>query len=201
MTALNSGERFVFPTIEQVERVDPQHVRRYRMAADLFIKRGCKSVVDVGCGCGYGSRIMHGAGMRVVGVDNSVEAVQYATEHYPGPAFATEIADGDVFDAATCFDVLEHVADPVTFARNIAERVRFGGYLAFSVPTQRTADILSSRGMANDHHERHYTAAMLIEHVGLPVYHLSHQKRHLGTGSWHDDCGIYAAFRKVAGRG
>ena len=52
-----------------------EHYARY-----LFATRLCrgKRVLDLGCGCGYGSALLAEAAARVTGIDSAPEAIAYA---------------------------------------------------------------------------------------------------------------------------
>ena len=78
----------------------------------------------------------------MVGIDADEETVARARDDYPGPTFVA----GDVcalpfpdssFDAAVCFEVIEHVADPAALVRELARVLRPGGTLAISTPNAR----------------------------------------------------------------
>src|SRR3989344_191322 len=74
------------------ERIDPYwdeeviklsrlaHIRRYYKANENVQKN--QTVFDAGCGCGYGSAILAKKASKVVGVDISPEAIEYAKRKY-----------------------------------------------------------------------------------------------------------------------
>lgn len=193
--SLRSGERFVAPTVEQITLIDPMHTARYEAVSRWL---GPQSMVhDYGCGCGYGSYILHRAGHLVDAVDYSAEAIDYAVEHYRGPQYTCGsdpeiIPDG--CDGVVMFEVLEHLDDPANAVVSAHRSLRAGGHLFVSVPTHRVPEIIGG----NQHHERHYDAASLLELLmpRFQIHHLEHQSRHLGTGRWHRDCGLFVVARK-----
>lgn len=87
-------------------------------------------------GCGSTSRLDLGAHAHVVGLDISAaqlarnavvhERIVGDVQSYPLPA--------DAFDAAVCWDVLEHVDDPPAAVGNLARALRPGGVLVLAVP-------------------------------------------------------------------
>lgn len=94
-----------------IDQIRADHVRRYVFAANRLRQR---KVLDLACGCGYGSWILHGSGNEVTGVDIEAEAITYAKRHYQGPTYlcqAGEETKGQ-FDALVTFETLEHIADP-----------------------------------------------------------------------------------------
>ena len=147
--SLNSGERQVAPAVSGI-RAD--HVLRYRWAAAV-LKPG-STVIDVGCGIGYGARILAEAGLKVFAVDVDRETIAYACEHYAHQNIqfvACDVAGLDLpaADAAVCFEMVEHVADPLPMLRQLRARV---GTLLASVPNET---VFPWAGYA--FHHRHYT--------------------------------------------
>ena len=65
------------------------HLKRYEFA--LPYCRGA-SVLDAGCGVGYGTAHLARVAERVVGVDVSDDAVSYARAHYAGPNVEFRVA-------------------------------------------------------------------------------------------------------------
>jgi len=134
------------------ERIDPHleedimhlsrlaHIKRYKKAAEL-IGSG-KRVLDAGCGYGYGSKILAERSFRVIGIDVSLEAVDYARNIYSQSNtnfFRSDIVDFDClefgrFDVITLFEVLEHLTDPSAALKNIRNGLRRSGKLIISVP-------------------------------------------------------------------
>jgi SAM-dependent methyltransferase len=81
------------------------------------------SVYDAACGVGYGSYLLHCAGCKVTGVDNSAEAISVGRASYPGPVFAV----GDAADVPAGVDVvvglemIEHLEHPGQFLRAVVD--------------------------------------------------------------------------------
>lgn len=159
---LNSGERQVAPTVDGIRR---DHVARYEWAAKrLPADSWC---VDFACGIGYGTRILVDAGIRARGYDINAEAIAYANKHYrikPGyPEFtvcdAAEPGTLPNFDAAICFETIEHIKDPRPLLLALREA---SPLLLASVPNE---EVFPYRNHA--FHFRHYTkgqfAALLRE--------------------------------------
>ena len=109
----NAGERQVATKIEDVRR---DHVARYEWAARRL--PAGSSVIDFACGVGYGCRILADAGHTVTGLDIDAEAIAHAEATFSGARTTFALRDaadpGDLgsFDAATCFETIEHVEDP-----------------------------------------------------------------------------------------
>jgi len=158
MDMLNSGERQVAPTLDGI-RAD--HVARYEWVAKRLARGSW--VIDYGCGVGYGARILAEAGHRVVALDADAETIAYAREHYAHENISfvhdervSIVWSGTTrFDAAICFEVIEHIADPAPLLRQLREHALT---LYASVPNE---DVLPWRSEANGFkgyafHHRHY---------------------------------------------
>lgn len=148
---MKTGERQVAPNVEGIRR---DHVARYEFAASLLPKGS--AVVDVACGVGYGSAILADKGCDVLGIDYHAEALAYARAHYARGT--TYFAEQDAarldlcdwkFDAAVCFETIEHLEDPRPMLRELRRAAR---KLIASVPNE---DCFPYNGYK--FHFRHYT--------------------------------------------
>lgn len=162
------AERQVAPTIDGI-RAD--HVARYRWAAQDMVRNGLRSVQDCGCGVGYGSWLMHKAGLSVWSWDKSSDAVEYGNRHYNGPAYSVAMEPStQEYDATTCFEVLEHIDNPSEWLRSIKSKVLYA-----SVPNE---DHFPWRPTMNLH-KRHYTEdefRALLEGAGWDIVGMRHQE-------------------------
>lgn len=107
---------------DALKRKNKVALERYQFAISC-IGEPVRTVLDIGCGFGYGSHLMRKAGHVVMGIDNSSEAIEYAEEHYPGAYFVKDI-EGDKsfysgFDFAVCLETLCHLVDPIAFLNSI----------------------------------------------------------------------------------
>lgn len=154
-------------TRESVERFDPEqlaglidaeHRARYQWAAQAV--RG-KSVLDAGCGVGYGCVMLERAGAaQVVGVDLSNEAVAEARSRSAAVEFLqADIRalpfDDQAFDVVTCFEAIEHVTSPDAALDEFSRVLRPGGLLMLSSPNR---DVYTP---GNPHHVFEYKPAEL----------------------------------------
>lgn len=150
-----------------IERIRKDHIRRYEFAANRL--RGRK-VLDLACGCGYGSWILHGAGNNVWGIDISREAIDYAEKHYQGPAYYCQEAK-DVsgsWDALVTFETLEHLESPEDLLGKIDAPLVFA-----SVPNEERYPFKEEKFAEDEYpHKRHYTPSQfekLLNDAGFKV--------------------------------
>jgi SAM-dependent methyltransferase len=164
-------ERFV-PDEMRGELIEAEHLARYWWAARLV--EG-KRVLDAGCGVGYGSSILAGAGAaEVVGVDISDEVLQ-AVRHTLHPGVRLERADvrklpfdEDSFDVVVSFELIEHLARPAKALDEFVRVMRSDGLLVLSSPNR---DVYPEGNPHHQHEFRHdeLRAALSerFEHVEL----------------------------------
>jgi SAM-dependent methyltransferase len=156
---LANGERQVASTIEGIRR---DHVARYEFAAKQMRKKA--AFIDLACGVGYGCAILADAGHSVVGIDRSEAAIDHGKTHFRRGKVALRAGDvmevagysDNSFDAAVCFETIEHLADPLPMLKAlhaVAPR------LIASVPNESK---FPHRGRIL-HHHRHYTRAEFAE--------------------------------------
>lgn len=186
---MQAGERQVAPTLAGIRR---DHVARYEWAAKQLPP--VASVLDVGCGVGYGARVLAEAGHTVLAVDRDAEALGYARKHYAHPRvryvkqdlrrWPRVVARDAARGAAVCFEVLEHLADPLPLLKRLRAQC---GWLLASVPNE---DEFPWEGYA--FHYRHYTPGQfrhLLEAAGWEV-----------TEWWGQHDETSGVERNVAGR-
>ena len=113
-------------------------IARYRFCKPYAVG---KRVLDVPCGVGWGTSLLRATG-RLVGVDISQEAIQYAQTHFSDKA---EFQVGDMrhlafadesFDLVVCLEGIEHVAVEVgeQFIREAARVLSGSGRIILTNP-------------------------------------------------------------------
>jgi SAM-dependent methyltransferase len=101
------------------------------------------SVLEVGCGTGWGSHFLAEAGYRPLGVDiapANIEIARAVAERWHSTArFAVadmeELDLGERFDAALAFDALHHSRSPDAVVAGVARHLNPGGWVLFGEPS------------------------------------------------------------------
>ncbi|MGH2692594.1 MAG: class I SAM-dependent methyltransferase [Actinomycetota bacterium] len=139
-----------------------RHVAAYRFAARIVTG----TVLDAGCGEGYGSAILSRRAHRVVSLDLDRPTLTHARQRYRSPSFVRgdvsdlPLADSSV-DAVVALQVIEHLADARGFLREARRTLRPGGPLVLTTPNRATFP-----GGLNPFHVHEYDAAELKELLG-----------------------------------
>jgi len=103
-----------------VKRVNPFDVGReqanyhFHLARYLFVTRqlrGDERVLDVGCGVGYGTRLLADHAAEVVGTDAEISLREFWDRFdAPNLSFVEELPS-DRYDVVVSFEVIEHVPE------------------------------------------------------------------------------------------
>lgn len=142
-----------------------RHVAIYRHLA----ARITGTVVDAGCGEGYGLRVLRDAGARgVIGVDGDEATVLHARARYANEHIEVVEADltdlplvVDTMDAVVAVHVIDRVADLGDVLGEVVRITRAGGTIALATPNRRTALPPGVDAPTNPFHVRAFTAATL----------------------------------------
>lgn len=142
-----------------------RHLAAYRWAA---LRATGKSVLDAGCGEGYGAAFLSQTAARVLACDRA-EAIAIASTRYREPRLGFRAIDlmqlpslGERFALVVSFQVIEHVPDPVGFLGALKACVAPGGTLVVTTPNR----LMSVS--ENPYHLREWTAPEL-EALAAPV--------------------------------
>lgn len=165
-----TGER-TLPGIPEENYWFQRHVVAYRFAAGRL--PGLR-VLDAGCGEGYGSEILAERARAVVGTDLDGTIVRRAAGRYSRAVFAPAdllslpYPEGS-FDAVVSLQVIEHLARPREFLREIARVLGPQGLLVLSTPNRLT---FSRDGIRNPFHTFEFSPGEL-RGVLAPTFEVS----------------------------
>jgi protein-L-isoaspartate O-methyltransferase len=147
-----TGERFI--PREGGARIAYEHYHRYFLARRVA---SGKSVLDLGCGEGYGSNLLAEVASRVVGVDLSPQAIEHARIRYQRPNLNFEVSDcrktgfpDGGFDLIVCFEMIEHIEEHHQLLSEVKRLLRPGGCFVVSSPDK--AVYSDAQGYENPFH-------------------------------------------------
>ncbi len=138
-----------------------EHIYRYK-----FAKKFCKGrVLDIACGVGYGSEIIHENNPHTdeyVGIDKCQNTIDYALKHYSYDKtfyYSDDALNPNLhniygkFDTIVSFETIEHFKGDIEFLDNLYNLLKPKGILIISTPFGRGKDYPCS----NPFHEYQYT--------------------------------------------
>lgn len=137
-----TGERLV-PEAPGTEDLYHEHLIRYLFAQQFAPG---KTVLDIGCGCGYGSCLLaEGGAETVIGVDISEEAIRYSKEHYSARGLDFEVMDctnlkfpNRTFDLVVAFEIIEHIPNCKGLLSEAKRVLKGDGVFIVSTPNRVT---------------------------------------------------------------
>ena len=195
-----TGERFV-PTEQGKIRLE--HYHRYAAIRDVIAG---KTVLDVACGEGYGSRFMSDVATSVTGVDISSEAVVHASTAYirnnlsfrQGSATALDFPD-ESFDVVVSFETIEHLLEQAKMLAEIRRVLRTNGFLIISSPNRPIYS--QESGEYNEYHVKELDFDEFDELLKIEFKNVQYFGQRMQMGSviqpingefdsirvWHDD--------------
>lgn len=136
---------FVFTGERAVEGLTPSriwedHIERYIFSVN-FAKG--KTVLDIACGTGYGSKMLITNGAyKVFGVDINEEAIEFAKSQYIEDNLIymtgdiTKLEIYDKFEMVVCFETIEHIHDYQLALKNLYYALKNDGKLIISTPNR-----------------------------------------------------------------
>ncbi len=169
------GTRQSSPTLAGIR---DDHMNRYRYAGEFARRALLGTVIDVGCGTGYGSYLMASEfGLRVYAYEIDPDAIKFGEEHYSHPRvdrLNQDIAEIYVppVGLITAFEIIEHFDAAPDFLARASKRARF---LIGSVPNQ---SLVAFDAALHPGHVRHYTTDEIratLEGAGWKVLSLGCQ--------------------------
>jgi SAM-dependent methyltransferase len=170
------------------------------------------TILDLGCSSGGFLAFFRGDSWKLYGVEMSADCAKRAELSTGAHVFVGDIGDApfvsEFFDVITCFDVLEHLYEPLQIMSKVREWLKPGGIFYVQVPNIDSAEARVFQtywhGLELPRHLFHYSPAslkFLAESVGLRQVSLE-AKRNPAVGTslryvWDDVFGL-AGIKRTA---
>jgi SAM-dependent methyltransferase len=148
--------------------------RIYQLTSMLMSNRN-STVLDYGCGSGYGTSLLKQFYSKVIGVDVSPEAISFCKNTYKSDGLDFVLINNgnlpfgsEKFDLITSFQVFEHVPDEYAenYLKNIFDKLRPGGCAIITTPNGNN---YVGGHSGNPYHIHEYTLDELEMVVGNAV--------------------------------
>ena len=175
-------ERYVPGTWSKL--AEYEHLPRYALAKTLAVG---KSILDFGCGTGYGAAMMAEVAKHVTGLDIDATALQWARENHKSARLDFQrhadlgaALPAASFDMVTCFEMIEHVdhATQKATAASIARLLKDDGLLLISTPNPAVTALYG----ANPYHIREMNEAEFRELLGPHFPHINILRQFVRVG-------------------
>lgn len=126
-----------------------EHLGRYLFAKRFLSKKKVNLVYDVGCGDGYGTKILSKTCTRVVGFDGNQSHIQYAKNKNASENVSYILIDLEKTSLLTtitqisrpraiiCFETIEHIDSGDRLLHDFFELLPKGGILLLSTPNAK----------------------------------------------------------------
>jgi SAM-dependent methyltransferase len=149
-----------------------EHLGRYLFATDYLAARNVSTVLDAGCGSGYGTLELLRACSGVIGVDGDEQNVAAASEkaqgtrarivhHLLGERPLADVLPTRSVDAIVAFEMIEHVLEPERILAEFAGILNPDGTLIVSVPNSLSETPGRDGLLVNWEHKRAFTYSSL----------------------------------------
>jgi 2-polyprenyl-3-methyl-5-hydroxy-6-metoxy-1,4-benzoquinol methylase len=119
------------------------------------------TVLDYGCGAGVLFPALSPRATRLYGVDLVLVPARTTADHYQLPNVVLLLPEDlparippESLDVVICGEVLEHIDDPAALLATLRDRVKPGGHLLVTAPTENALYRLGRRlaGFRGDYH-------------------------------------------------
>lgn len=133
-----------------------EHLQRYQFAA-RFVSQ--KVVLDLGCGEGYGAKMLKEAGAKkVIGIDVDREVIGQANKNYSSTKVSFQTGDAQKltfkdksFDLVVSLELIEHLPDYRRYLKEVRRVLKPGGVFVLSTPNKD-----NYRGLTSPFHTREF---------------------------------------------
>lgn len=170
---LKTGESCIYPNLKEVHKWG---FWRYVKALDYIQKD--YTVMDLGCGCGYGSHILSHKADEVIAIDNRDEVIRFAKKYHNKPNINYKFKDvfllNEKVDLVVAFEVIEHIKNTKKVLKLISELT---DRLILTVPHITCPKI-------SKYHYRHFSKTdidKLLRNIGFVI--MDYDKIRFGNGN------------------
>ena len=144
-----------------------EHLARYAFARMYAAGR---SVLDAGCGTGYGSSELASTAASVTGFDIAPEAIEYAQAQFKAARFVLASCAAmpfapNAFDLVVAFEVIEHLPDYRAFLQECARVLKHQGLLIVSSPNRLYYSESRAQTGPNPYHEHEFEAEEFVKEL------------------------------------
>lgn len=133
----DTGERLI-PEGHTQTLTYGEHLSRYLSVLGIAKNR---TILDIACGAGYGTRLIASTAKKVWGVDYSTEAIDYAKDHYSATNIKYLVGDAhnipldnESVDVVVSLETIEHLKNPEKFIKEVKRVLKKGGKFVVSTP-------------------------------------------------------------------
>jgi 2-polyprenyl-3-methyl-5-hydroxy-6-metoxy-1,4-benzoquinol methylase len=129
---------------KDTQEIDQKHLERYELAC-TYAKD--KNILDIACGCGYGSYILGQKAKKVIGVDISRDAIKFAKKiwwrtniefHIDSMKTIKEYKQFGI-DYIVSLETIEHIDQPIELTlKDIYETLNKNGSFFISYPLEES---------------------------------------------------------------
>ncbi len=170
--------------ITSTDESRPDHIMRYRLAIEVLTQNNLNhSILDAGCGVGYGSHLMADYVEKITSVDISADAYEYYKKYFARDNITylnqslLKLDTKQKFNAIVCFEFIEHVDFAVDAIKLFGE---LSDVLIISSPNETIRPW--AQPPINPYHVRHYTPAEMEALLALGGYQVQHWYCQLSGG-------------------
>ena len=156
--------------------------------------------LDIGCAAGFFLEVLSRHGWQVAGVELSPEIARHAREvcgfdQVHVGELGTSSFEPNSFDLITCWDLVEHVPDPIALLRKARSLLKANGHLIIETQNveSRFARLLGHRWQHYKHLEHLYhfsgtTLQLLLQKSGFELVHQTSRfgGKHVSLGFIHE---------------
>jgi len=164
----NDGERFIDDQ-SMGRELYLKHMGRYLFSKTYFCG---KTIIDSSCGSGFGSNMLSQKAKKVVGIDNSWDAIRYCRERYKKPNLSFLQMDckrlslpDSTFDAVVSFETLEHLQGADVFLQELSRVLKKDGMIIMSTPNRENFS-LYTKGIKNPFHFKEFSEDEFTKLIG-----------------------------------